>query len=67
MQTTNSVQSFKKIHHTVGKELHDDPVFFLKGVIIGCIISLFLWVIIFRIIIWLLTRIGFGQFDEAQT
>jgi len=42
MQTTNSVQSFKKIHNTVGKELHDDPMFFLKGVIIGCIIDPFM-------------------------
>ncbi|MFO7970927.1 MAG: hypothetical protein R6U40_04165 [Desulfobacterales bacterium] len=51
MQATNSVQIFKKIHNSVGKEIQDDPVFFFKGVIIGGIISLFLWVIIFRIII----------------
>ena len=50
MQATNSVQIFKKIHNTVGKELHDDPMFFLKGVIIGGIIGLFLWVIIFWVI-----------------
>lgn len=50
MQASNSVQLFKKIHHTVGKDLHDDPMFFFKGVIIGGIIGLFLWVIIFWVI-----------------
>jgi hypothetical protein len=50
MQPTNSVQVFKKIHNTVGKELHDDPMFFFKGIIIGCVVSLFLWVIVFWII-----------------
>jgi hypothetical protein len=50
MQATNSVQIFKKIHNTVGKELHDDPMFFFKGIIIGAIVSLFLWVIVFWVI-----------------
>jgi hypothetical protein len=50
MQATNSVQIFKKIHNTVGKEFHNDSTFFLKGVIIGCIISLFLWVIVFMVL-----------------
>lgn len=50
MQATNSVQIFKKIHNVVIKDLHDDSMFFFKGVIIGCIISLFLWVIIFWVI-----------------
>ena len=66
MQATNSVQIFKKIHNVVGKDLHDDSMFFFKGAIIGGIISLFLWVIIFWVITWLLTNIFFGEFDEAQ-
>ena len=66
MQATNSVQIFKKIHNVVGKDLHDDSMFFFKGAIIGGIISLFLWVIIFWVITWLLTNIFFGKFDEAQ-
>jgi len=50
MQATNSVQIFKKIHNVVEKDLHDDSMFFFKGAIIGGIISLLLWVIIFWVI-----------------
>ena len=51
MQATNSVQIFKKIHNVVEKDFHNDSTFFFKGIIIGCIISLFLWVII----LWVIT------------
>ena len=64
MQATNSVQIFKKIHNVVEKDLNNDSMFFFKGAVIGGIISLLLWVLIFWVIVWLLTRIGFWQFDE---
>ena len=50
MQATNSVQIFKKIHNVVEKDLHNDSMFFFKGAVIGGIISLFLWVVIFWVI-----------------
>jgi len=51
MQATNSVQIFKKIHTVVEKDLDNDSMFFFKGAVIGGIISLFLWVLIFWVII----------------
>ena len=65
MQATNSAQIFKKIHNVVEKDIHNDSMFFFKGALIGGIISLFLWVVIFWVITWLSTSIFFGQFDEA--
>jgi len=50
MQATNSVQIFKKIHNVVEKDLHGDSMFFFKGAIIGGILSLFLWAIMFWVI-----------------
>lgn len=50
MHATNSVQIFKKIHNVVEKDFHNGSTFFFKGVIIGCIISLFLWVIVFMVL-----------------
>ncbi|MGD2029753.1 MAG: hypothetical protein PVG86_07415 [Desulfobacterales bacterium] len=50
MQATNSVQIFKKIHNVVEKDLDNDSMFFFKGAVIGGIISLFLWVLIFWVI-----------------
>ena len=50
MQATNSTQIFKKIHTVVEKDLHNDSMFFFKGAVIGGIISLFLWIVIFWVI-----------------
>ena len=50
MQASNSVQIFKKIHNVVEKDLYNDSMFFFKGAVIGGIISLVLWVIIFWVI-----------------
>jgi len=50
MQATSSVQIFKKIHNVVEKDLHGDSMFFFKGAIIGGILSLFLWAMLFWVI-----------------
>lgn len=50
MQATNSVQIFKKIHNVVEKDLHGDSMFFFKGAIIGGILSLLLWAMLFWVI-----------------
>jgi hypothetical protein len=50
MQATNSVQIFKKIHNVVEKDLHGDSMFFFKGAVIGGILSLLLWAMIFWVI-----------------
>ena len=51
MEAANSAQVFEGIDKASKEKLHNEPMFFFKGVIIGGSFSLILW----AIILWVIT------------